>query len=535
MKSQITLITFCILLYFHKSEVLAQHHLDVDGNGKILGKLELSTADSISLFIGVEAGRDYTGGNPNLGIGRDAGQRVTDGFSNTFVGNLAGRVTIGGYFNTFLGHAAGFLNTASNNTFLGAVAGIGNTDGFQNTFVGAAAGQNNKTSSNSTFVGYLSGGFQKTGGNNTYIGAEAGASADECQFNTFVGTRAGYTNSTGFSNTLIGFQAGYSTTTGWDNVIIGRSAGFATTTGDANTIVGLLAGRYNTSGSDNTFLGWQSGFNNTTGLGNIYIGHEAGSNNQIGSYNVAVGRNAGNRAIAHFNCSFLGDDADFNNNNSYANSTALGNAATLTAGNQVRIGNSVVSSIGGYANWTNVSDSRYKTDLKADVPGLDFILKLRPVTYNLDLDKLNHFLHEDRSFDNSEAHFKRDSLMQVDREAKSRIRYTGFLAQEVEAAAESIHYDFSGVDKPQNENSLYGLRYAEFVVPLVKAVQELNESQSDQLVSVDKIMMENQALREENRTIMLKLQELEQLVKSFNNLLETTTERVMPETLAARD
>jgi hypothetical protein len=32
-------------------------------------------------------------------------------------------------------------------------------------------------------------------------------------------------------------------------------------------------------------------------------------------------------------------------------------------------------------------------------------------------------------------------------------------------------YDFSGVDV--DETSVYGLRYSEFVVPLVKAVQEL--------------------------------------------------------------
>ena len=30
------------------------------------------------------------------------------------------------------------------------------------------------------------------------------------------------------------------------------------------------------------------------------------------------------------------------------------------------------------------------------------------------------------------------------------------------------------MDAPKNENDFYGLRYAEFVVPLVKAVQELN-------------------------------------------------------------
>ena len=46
-------------------------------------------------------------------------------------------------------------------------------------------------------------------------------------------------------------------------------------------------------------------------------------------------------------------------------------------------------------------------------------------------------------------------------------------AQEVEEAAQSLGYEFSGVDAPKNADDLYGLRYAEFVVPLVKAVQEL--------------------------------------------------------------
>ncbi|MEO6130508.1 MAG: hypothetical protein ABIQ02_01580, partial [Saprospiraceae bacterium] len=50
--------------------------------------------------------------------------------------------------------------------------------------------------------------------------------------------------------------------------------------------------------------------------------------------------------------------------------------------------------------------------------------------------------------------------------------YSGFIAQEVEDAAKAINYEFSGVDAPKNDSDLYGLRYAEFVVPLVKAVQE---------------------------------------------------------------
>ena len=58
---------------------------------------------------------------------------------------------------------------------------------------------------------------------------------------------------------------------------------------------------------------------------------------------------------------------------------------------------------------------------------------------------------------------------------KEQIRYTGFIAQEVEEAAKELGYDFSGVDAPKNDKDFYGLRYAEFVVPLVKGMQEQQE------------------------------------------------------------
>ena len=45
----------------------------------------------------------------------------------------------------------------------------------------------------------------------------------------------------------------------------------------------------------------------------------------------------------------------------------------------------------------------------------------------------------------------------------------------MEKAAKSLNYDFSGVDAAKNDKDLYGLRYAEFVVPLVKGVQELSK------------------------------------------------------------
>ena len=54
----------------------------------------------------------------------------------------------------------------------------------------------------------------------------------------------------------------------------------------------------------------------------------------------------------------------------------------------------------------------------------------------------------------------------------SSIVRTGFIAQEVEAAAQKVGFDFDGVSAPENETDLYVIRYAEFVVPLVKAMQE---------------------------------------------------------------
>ena len=60
------------------------------------------------------------------------------------------------------------------------------------------------------------------------------------------------------------------------------------------------------------------------------------------------------------------------------------------------------------------------------------------------------------------------------------MRQTGFVAQEVEAIVKKTGYVFSGVDAPENENDPYGIRYAEFVVPLVKAVQELSAKVEEQ-------------------------------------------------------
>ena len=91
---------------------------------------------------------------------------------------------------------------------------------------------------------------------------------------------------------------------------------------------------------------------------------------------------------------------------------------------------------------------------------------------------------------------------------------TGFLAQEVETAAESINYDFSGVVAPKNGQGLYSLRYAEFVVPLVKSVQEQQEIIEKQTTTINNQNTEIELLKK----IAKNLEERLKLVEEQNKL-----------------
>lgn len=205
------------------------------------------------------------------------------------------------------------------------------------------------------------------------------------------------------------------------------------------------------------------------------------------SQNTAIGSNAGFTA------------------GGFTNSTAIGYNTQVNASNKVVVGNTGVTSIGGYANWTNFSDGRYKRNIQENVPGLLFINKLKPVTYTIDVHAVENKLEGFTENKLKQKNAARDGSKMKDAiDEKSKVIYTGFVAQEVEKAAKSLHYDFSGVDKPKDENqSFYGLRYGDFVVPLVKAVQELSN--------------ENDELKKQNEALAARLDKIEQSLTQQNN------------------
>lgn len=310
--------------------------------------------------------------------------------------------------------------------------------------------------------------------------------------NAFVGYNAGkYTTGTG--NSFLGSYSGYLNTSGHDNTGIGYFALYNNDITYQNTAVGSLALFSLYGGYYNTAIGFSALFNNATGFYNTAVGTLA-LNETESSGNTAIGERAGALYENGWGCTFVGQQ-NWANANGYAYSTSLGYNSRITASYQARIGDATTTSIGGYASWTKISDSRVKKDVKQDVPGLAFINKLKPVTYHLDMNQIDAFMNPDKDKYPSRETAKEEALaQQAGYNAKSSILETGFLAQEVENAAKELGYDFSGVDIPKNEKDMYGLRYAEFVVPLVKAVQELSQQNDSMKKELEAVKMQLKAL-----------------------------------------
>lgn len=314
---------------------------------------------------------------------------------------------------------------------------------------------------------------------NSFIGGLAGNNAVTGVENTAAGFTALSLNTTGNYNTATGSYALGLNTIGEHNTANGRAALYNNTSGHQNTAIGSYSMYLNTSGADNTAVGISSLYWNSTGRYNTAIGHTALQWNTDAYYNTAIGTGSGYSFTFGWNNTLIGAETNANGAG-YYNTIALGHAATVTGVNQARIGNSSVTSIGGYANWTNISDGRYKKNVREDVKGIDFINKLRPVTYNLDVTGISKRLNEDRGKESN-------AQLKIAVTEKEKTVYSGFIAQEVEEAANELGYNFSGVDKPKNDNDLYGLRYAEFVVPLVKAVQELSKQNENLQKQIDEL------------------------------------------------
>lgn len=344
-------------------------------------------------------------------------------------------------FNIRVGNQqAGHIDSqAPNNTGFGLSSLSSITSGAQNTAMGYYALNSDTSGSQNVAVGFEALRFNKSGIANIAIGYRAMRFNTTGVQNVAVGTSALAANTTGYRNTSLGGSTLQLNTTGGGNTAVGAGSLNENVTGTNNSAYGDGSSAHNNSGDENAAHGWGALINNTVGSFNSALGSQSLVNNVNGNNNSAVGAYSGPAS------------------SSLTNTTSIGYLCNTSASNMVRIGNNSVTSIGGQVGWTTVSDARLKQNIHPSNLGLDFILKLKPVTYNYTAQGQTDFL------------------------------YNGFIAQDVEKAAKELGLSFSGVDAPKNENDFYGLRYGDFSVPLVKAVQE-------QQLLIEQLQLQNQEI-----------------------------------------
>ncbi len=503
------------------------------------GTLYSSTVSNLTA-VGYEALYSNTTGTGNVATGYQSLYFNTTGYQNTANGNKALYSNTTGSYNAATGYQTLYFNTTGSYNAATAYQSLySNTTGNDNTADGYSALYYNTTGSYNTGNGYFALLSNTTGNYNTANGHLALVNNTTGNENTANGESALAYNTTGSNNTANGNEALYYNTTGTQNTANGVSSLGTNTTGGYNTATGAYSLGYNSTGNYNTANGNEALYDNTTGNSNTANGNGALQFNTTGGYNTAHGEGAlefntrgiyntanGGSAL-NYNTSGSNNTGDGYNANvndtSYTDAGAFGYDALATASYQVRIGDNQITSIGGYANWTNISDGRVKKNILQNVPGLTFINQLQPVTYNLNLDAADKIVEPPVHKDAKGNTIQPTQEQLAARSAKEQIVYTGFIAQDVEKAAQKVSYNFSGVDAAKNSKDLYGLRYAEFVVPLVKAVQELSAINEVKDAKIDTLQ---QQLNDLKSTVAQMQSAMSQCCNSFSSGMQSAVSNI---------
>jgi hypothetical protein len=272
-------------------------------------------------------------------------------------------------------------------------------------------------------------------------GLTIGQGNDQILDNTVIGKGALSQNTTGFNNTAIGVEALYANTTGNHGTSIGYKALSKNTTGNYNTAIGYSALGSNTIGNYNMAIGNFTLQNNTDGYRNTAIGNEA-LRFITGNRNTAIGAFALESHTSGDRNTVIGAEADVALSPPISNATAIGYAAFADASNKVRIGNSDVKVIEGQVNWSVASDIPWIENIEySNLLGLNFVKGLKTATFN----------------------YKNDSTKKL---------YNGLIAQDVQEVLKKLELSFSGLIENDNHDKTLNLSYADFVIPLINAVQE---------------------------------------------------------------
>ena len=399
------------------------------------------TQDGSSIFLGVDSGaQDDSSDNRNVGIGFQSLAVVTNGLHNVGIGYQSLQNTI-----------SGDRNVAGNSALQANLSGSRNVAIGNNVLNGTTAASDNIA------IGYrVLGGTTSSG--NIGIGRDVMYAQTSGFHNIGIGRQVLMSNQTGYFNTAIGYRSMYDMTGGNDNVGLGKYT-LEHNAGDENTAIGNTALFFNTTGTGNTALGRRAMNANTTGSYNTAIGMDALSSTNMGNMNTSIGYNSG--TTGNYN-TLLGAAVGAGSGD---NNIIIGYDSDLSStsvSNEVRMGNTSITSARIQVAWTITSDKRWKEDIRELSYSSDFISKLRPVDY-------------------------------LRKNDDKQLREIGFIAQDVAQIIEELGLSNMGL-LTQDGNGNYELRYNDFIPIIVKAIQEQKEeidTLKTRLSQIENLLSEN--------------------------------------------
>ena len=248
-------------------------------------------------------------------------------------------------------------------------------------------------------------------------------------------------------------QNGSTETTGTMNVAVGSSTLKGVSSGSYNVAIGASVGAEVTDGGSNVFVGGDGGSGTSStsaGSNNVAIGVGT-ANNWHGSGNIQIGKGAGFLNLTSTNRIVIGTGLYGDNND-----------RTVSIGDNTGY---VYASYASSASWTQTSDERLKKNIADDSLGLSFINDLRTVTY-----KWKPISELDDSV------IRKDPVTgeSVQGEKDTEQTFHGLIAQEVKTAMDNAGCTTFDGWTEENDSGIQGVSREQFVIPLIKAVQELS-------------------------------------------------------------
>ncbi len=237
-------------------------------------------------------------------------------------------------------------------------------------------------------------------------------------------------------NTALGY--GTLTGGGFRNVAIGNESltHITTTSGESRFVP--------SSSNNNTAIGYKSLYSNIAGGHNVAIGSDAMLYSASGSYNIAIGSGT---------LLFYDDGLPFSGNNSIA----IGASATVSASSQLKLGNTLHTTV-SYGAIQNIADERDKADIVDTNLVLYFVNALRPVDFKW------NYREDYEDFTSPGTNKKRPKV------------HHGLIAQEVKQAVDGLGKSFGGYDDLSISGNVDTkmLGYQEFIPPIIKSIQQID-------------------------------------------------------------